>query len=425
MKISFHGACREVGRAAFLIEENNKRIVLDYGVKISPEKNITPLPIKGVLDAVIVSHAHLDHSGAVPMLYKYSEQPCYMTPPSIPMIDLLVEDSIKVNKMKGLKPIFSKKNVKRMIRSVVPVSYSKKRDLGGFSLKFEDAGHILGAASVQIDTSKHKLVYTGDIKFEKTKLHKAAFDDYKNVDVLITESTYGSREHPNRKEIEKKLVEACWDICDDNGNVLIPAFAVGRSQEVITILNSYGFDYPVYMDGMSKKAAQIMFDFPEYVRDSKEMYKALKNVIWVNNRYQREKALDEPSVIVSTAGMLSGGPAINYLLRMKNLDKKAVFFSGYQPEHTPGYKLLNTKRFRYEDYDLNFSDFRIEYFDLSAHADAPELLNFAKKCNPKLCFVIHGEEEQSKTLADKIHSEVGCPAIVPKLGEKIEVEDYI
>lgn len=289
MQITFNGATREVGRAAILVEENNKRIVMDYGVKISQEENIMPLPIQGFLDALIISHAHLDHSGAAPTLYKTIEQPCYMTPPSLPLIDLLVQDSIKVNQMKGIRPVFSKSNVRKMIRNVVPIKYSRKREMDGYSFKLEDSGHILGASSIQLDTPKHRVVYTADIKFEKTRLHNAAFDQYNDVDVLIMESTYGGREHPNRKEIEKKFVESCWDVCDDNGNVLVPAFAVGRAQEVITILDAYNFEYPVYMDGMAKEAAEIMFEFPDYVRDFKEIYKALKNVNWVTNNYQRKR----------------------------------------------------------------------------------------------------------------------------------------
>ncbi len=425
MIIEVHGAAREVGRAAFVIEEDNKRIVLDYGIKVSSEENIIPLPVQGFIDAVIVSHSHLDHSGAVPLLFKTTEQPVFMTPPSIPMINLLVEDSIKVNKLNGLKPIFSKKHVKRMWRNTIPVGYEKDKNVAGFSFKFHDAGHILGAASIELDTGDRKLVYTGDVKYEDTRLHKAGFTDFKDVDVLMTESTYGDREHPDRKKIEKEFVQACWDVCDEGGNVLVPAFAVGRTQEVIEILTSNGFDYPIFMDGMSKQAAEIMMDFPEYLRDFEEFYKAMKQAEWVSSSSQRKKALEHPSVIVSTAGMLSGGPAVNYLFRMRDTPKPAVFFTGYQPPDSPGYELLNTKRLKYEGFDLNYSEFDIRYFDFSAHTDKHGLFKLVKKTSPGLVIIEHGEEEQANAFAERIEEELGITALVPRMGDRISVEEYL
>ena len=312
-----------------------------------------------------------------------------------------------------------------MLRNIIPVPYSKETKTNGINFKFEDAGHILGAASTQIDIEKYRLVYTGDIKFEKTRLHSPGFDNYKDVDILITESTYGNKIHTDRRETEKKFVEACWEVCDNNGNVLVPAFAVGRSHEVISILSAHGFDYPIYMDGMAKGAAEIIFDFPNYVRDFRETYKALKNAYWVSKPHHRKEALEEPSVIVSTAGMLGGGPAVNYLFKMRDIPKSAVFLSGYQPENTPGYNLLESKRFKFEGFDFDFSNFRIEFFDFSAHADSEGLRKFAKKCDPKICFVIHGDDEQSSILAKNIEKDVGCKTIVPKLGDKFDVDKYL
>ncbi len=425
MNITFHGSAREVGRAAILLEDDKNRIVLDYGLKISDEENVTPLPIKGKVDAVILSHAHLDHSGALPILYKDHDQPCFMTPPTQPMIQLLIEDSLKVNQLKGLKPIFSKGNMRRLFQHTKKIKYSKKTDCNGFSFKFEDAGHILGAASTEIDTGKHKIVYTGDIKFERTRLHQAAYDKYNSPDLLIVESTYGNREHEPRRSTEEKFVEACWDVCDNNGNVLVPAFAVGRAHEIIEVLEANNFDYPIYMDGMAKEAAEILFEFPEYIRDFKETFRALKKAIWVYGNKQRTQALEEPSVIVSTAGMLTGGPALNYLLRMKDLSNQAVFFSGYQAPETPGHQLMTEKRMKIDEFDIDFSDMLIQYFDFSAHASASELRHFVQKVKPKVCIINHGEEDQSKALGEWIKENVGCHTIVPKFGEKINLKRYV
>jgi len=424
MELTFLGACKEVGRAAILLQEEKERVLLDYGVRMN-EETVLPLPVHGFLDGIIVSHAHLDHSGALPLLYKSSEMPCYMTPPSLPLIDLLVQDSIKVSRLRGFEHIFSKSHLKRLIRNIILVEYGREhRICAGFKFTFQDAGHILGSATVNLKTERHSVLFTGVMKYSETRLHSPAYDDYKGVDVMISESTYGDREHPPRKELEKKFVEGCKRICDANGNVLVPSFAVGRAQEMITVLEAHKFDYPVYMDGMSKKAAEIMIEFPNYIRDFKETYSALKKAIWVEGAKTRKEALEEPSVVISTAGFLQGGPAVHYLFRMKELPNQAVFFVGYQPEGEPGQKLIDTKRFQFEDYDLDYSELEIEYFDFSAHAGKSELQRYVKKIDPKVVFLMHGEESQIGPFSKWLEEE-GFTSVVPKFGEKFSVEKYL
>jgi putative mRNA 3-end processing factor len=425
MDLTFLGACKEVGRAAVLLEEDKKRVLLDYGVKMNDETEL-PLPVKGALDGIIVSHAHLDHSGAVPLLYKNSELPCYMTPPSLPLIDLLVQDSIKVAMLKGLDQIFSHGHLKRMIRNIIPLGYNKPhRIAAGLEFAFQDAGHILGSATVNLLTRNHSVLFTGDMKYSETRLHAPAYDGYRDIDVMITESTYGNREHPDRKELEKAFVKDCETVCDSNGNVLVPSFAVGRAQELLSVLEGHKFDYPVYIDGMSKKVAGIMMQFPNYLRDSKELNSALKKAVWVEDASIRKKALEEPSVIISTAGFLQGGPAVHYLFRMKELPNQAVFFVGYQPEGEPGHMLMETKRFQFEDYDLDYKELSIKYFDFSAHSGRKELLGYVKKMGPKVVFCIHGDDIQITPFSKTIEEDLGIPAIVPKFGEKINVEKYL
>lgn len=424
MELTFLGACKEVGRAAILVEEGKEKVLLDYGVKMNDE-TLMPLPVKGVIDGAILSHAHLDHSGALPLLYKTSETPCYMTPPTLPLIDLLVQDSIKVARQKGIEQIFSKSHLKRLIRNVILVQYNKEQRITtGMEFCFQDAGHILGSATVSLKTKRHSILYTGDIKYSETRLHKPAYDKYEDIDIMITESTYGNRKHPERKKLEKEFVEDCKRVCDSGGNVLVPSFAVGRAQEILSVLEGHNFGYTVYMDGMSKKAGEIMLQFPSYIRDSRETHLALRKASWVENAEIRKKALDEPSVIISTAGFLQGGPAVHYLFRMKELPGQAVFFVGYQPEDEPGHKLLETKRFEFEDYDFDYPDLEVKYFDFSAHADKYELQKFIKKVSPQVLFLIHGEEEQVKPFA-RWADEEGLKTVVPGLGQKFDVEKYL
>ncbi|MFH0987082.1 MAG: MBL fold metallo-hydrolase, partial [Candidatus Micrarchaeota archaeon] len=380
MNIRMHGACGEVGRSGILVEDKGKRVMLDYGVKIVQEENTYPLPVQGYLDAVILSHAHLDHSGSVPLLYENSEQPLYATAPTMRLVEMLVEDSIKVNALKGLEAIFDKRHMKRMMRNVSSCRYGREVREKQFSFKFEDAGHILGASSVQLDMGNRRVVYSGDFKLEATRLHEPAFCNYKDVDVLITEATYGSKIHENRRKIEKEFVEECWNVCDSDGIVIVPAFAVGRAQEIVSVLVNNHFEYPVYLDGMAKKSAEIMMEFPGFLKNYKEFYKAMKKAVWIENEKDRKEALRQPGVIVSTAGMLSGGPAVSYIMKIRDYENKAVFFSGYQAHGTPGRKLLDTGRMEYEGFDLDFTDYNIKKFDFSAHADKLGLLEFAKKC---------------------------------------------
>ncbi len=421
MKIEFHGAAREVGRSGVLIEEGNKRILLDYGVKLGEERNEVPLPVDGYVDAVVLSHAHLDHSGEIPSLFVKSEQPVFMTPPTIPLAKMLIEDGLKVGRIKGIKMNYSASHLKRMMRNIIPVPYKKQRSIYDIELTFQDAGHILGSASAELVFSDKKIVYTGDIKYEETRLHKPGFQKFKDVDVLIMESTYGNRLHEPREKTEKEFVEACNEVLDDGGNVVVPAFAVGRSQEVLTVLSENHFNYPVYLDGMGKAVAEVMMEFPEHLKDYDSFYKAMKKAEWVYTSRQRDRALKEPSVIVSTAGMLSGGPIMSYLLKMKELEtRKAIFFTGYQVEGTPGRKLIDTGRLTYMDYDLNFSDYEIKKFDFSAHTDQKGLIELVKKVDPSLVLLNHGDKEAEKELKKELTA-LDFEVKTPKFGQTIKV----
>jgi putative mRNA 3-end processing factor len=207
--------------------------------------------------------------------------------------------------------------------------------------------------------------------------------------------------------------------------VLVPAFAVGRAQEIVTMLHNHKFGYPVYLDGMAKQAAEIMFDFPEYLRDFRQMYSALKAAEWASDDDMRDEALDQPSVIVSTAGLLQGGPAIQYLFKMKDRPNQAVFFSGFQTVDSPGRLLLEQKRFKFEDFDMDYSEMLIKYFDFSAHAGVSELSRVVKKVSPKVTIVVHGEEPKAKAFAERIQAEHGGYVIVPKLGDRLNLEKYL
>ncbi|MBI1973496.1 MBL fold metallo-hydrolase [Candidatus Micrarchaeota archaeon] len=426
LSISFYGACREVGRAAVLVEGARNRVLLDYGMKIEPVGQPgLPLPVQGSIDGLIITHAHLDHSGASPMLYKHNETQTFITPPSIPLIDLLVQDSIKVGQLKGVKPLFFKQHLRKLMRNVVPAPYGHERKAGLWNFSLHDAGHIMGSSWINLMAGETTIAYTGDIKLEKTRLHAGAETPKSRVDVLVTESTYGDRPHPPRRELERQFFEACLEKVEDGGIVLVPSFAVGRAQEVASILIAHGFDHPIRLDGMSRKAAEIYLQYPDYVRDYGEFSDAMRHCDWVVGPRARERALEEPGVIISTAGFLQGGPAVGYALKLRERAGSAIFFVGYQPPDSPAYGLLKLKRFQTLDYDLDFSAIDVRHFDFSAHAGREELHQLIKEFRPSLCFVTHGEADQAQALAEWVKKNIGCNAIAPRMGEKFDLKKML
>jgi len=427
MEISFLGSACEVGRSAVLLNTEKSKVILDYGVKLSDEDSevpLAPLPVPGFLDAVILSHAHLDHVGATPYLFDVSEPAVYTTPGSVPIIELLLEDSMKISRLKK-NPCFSRVSLKRMLRNVQTVDLDQKKTVTpDISFKYSDAGHILGSAVTKVQAENHTVTYTGDIKCSPTHLHNAAKIPGK-TDVLIIESTYGNKEHPDRKKLEKEFVENIKRVVDNGGTVLLPAFAVGRSQELVSMLYKHKISVPVYLDGMSRKVSEIYTEFPEGLRDYNELYSALKWVNWIGSREDRAQVFNEPSVVVSTAGMLSGGPALGYLEEIRNVKNSAVFFTGFQVPGTAGNVLYNEKKFYVNDVPVDYSHVEIKYFEFSAHADKDELYQVVKKTEPKLVLVNHGEEEQANAFKQRVTDDFGCYAFAPSLGDSFNVDEYI
>jgi putative mRNA 3-end processing factor len=400
--INFLGGCREVGRSAILVDS----IVLDYGIKPSDPPEY---PLNGVSPkSVIISHGHLDHVGVAPNLMYYDPD-IYMTPPTRELSHILLKDSMNIMEI----PPYGKKEFMQFESNIAEVDYNEPFFLNDWEILFLNAGHIPGSASVHLSKDIN-ILYTGDIKLEDTRLLESADIFYPETDILITESTYFGVEHPDRKDLEKTFVESVIDTLDRGGHAIIPAFAVGRSQEVLMILNKYGIT--PYIDGMGKEVARILERYPKYIKNVKKLRRAIKNAIHVE-RGKREDVLKEPAAIVTTAGMLNGGPALFYISRLYNDDRSKIILTGYQVEGTNGEMALERGTINLGTRTVKLK-MAVEQYDFSAHADdkqLKELVKIAAKKGVETVFTVHGENTEA--FATWIEEELGIEAYAPNNGD--------
>ena len=391
VQITFLGGCQEIGGSGVLIESNHKKILLDYGIYLRKIKRF-PLHIPPrELSAIFLTHAHLDHSGATPLLYITENIPLYATPITLELTEILLNDLIKISEY--FLP-FERAEVVRMFQCAIPTKYAEKISIGkDLNVKTIDAGHIPGSFSVLVEAERKKILYTSDINTLETQLLNGANIDIQDLDVLIIESTYGLRDHIDRKELEKGFINAIHETVEDDGTALIPAFAISRSQEILCILRSHNLNYPVSFDGMGRVASRIMLKHPQYLRDYKLFKKAHNKAHWVKNRRERARIASEPGVIVAPAGMLNGGNAVYYAEQLLNNQDNAIFLVGYQVPGTPGRVLLDKKELPIDgiSHKVNAS---VEHFDFSSHCGRKQLMDIVKgiKGSPSVV-VVHGEEE--------------------------------
>lgn len=414
------GGCNEVGRSSFLIDFGEK-VVLDRGIKLSQAGSEYPLPVETNLNAIVISHAHLDHSGALPDLFVKGNVLTYMTAPTLELSKILWFDTLKIAGLESENISFSKAEIEEATRFTFPVGYKRPLQISkGCSMQFFDAGHILGSAMPKFTIGNKTILYTGDFKVDETRLLKGADLEVGKVDCLLIESTYGDRNHPPRKECEKIFIEEVQETINKGGIAIVPSFAVGRSQEILDVLHEYRINAPVFLDGMGQKAARVTMSFPEHLKNPRMLRKALDKTIMVKNNGERNRAMKNPGVIVATAGMLQGGPALSYLKKLCGDEKNNVFLTGYQVEGTPGRKLMETNKIEIDgkQYDVKG---KVEKFDFSAHASQQEMLRAIGKWNPEKILLVHGDREIIKFFRQKIQDEKGIEAIIPEAGKKIEL----
>lgn|SRR3989338_9017394 len=413
MKIDCLGASQEVGRSAFLLE-TDKKILLDYGIKIfgKDEKPEYPLDPGISPDVALISHAHMDHIGYLPYLYTYSNARWYATQPTRELAEILLEDSMKIM---GDECPYHLNDYRKAMNSWSRVNYGEEIRIGNTTAKYYDAGHISGSSMIDIEYEKKRILYTGDFKMEPTRLHRGA-KPVEDVDVLIIESTYALKEHPKRREAEEKLMNEIEETFDNGGTTLLPAFALGRSQELMRVIRGYNKDIPVFLDGMGKKITEIYMKNKGFIEDPMGFKKDARTIKMVYGRYAKMEAVENPGVIITSAGMMQGGPVLGYLLTVNKNSK--VIFTGYNVQGTNGWKMLNKGYVTLNENDLEV-DLPAEYIDMSAHGDRNDILNFIKYANPEKIILVHSD--CSVEFGKELIEDFGYDAIAPKLGDQIKL----
>ncbi len=423
MRLVFHGGAREVGRSCVEIDTGSKRLLLDCGLKLTAADTEYPVGFnKDVsnIDAVFISHAHLDHTGALPLLdHRGMDCPIFATKTTKDLTRLLLRDAFKIGKINHQHLEYDDLDIKNVLKCMRRVIIEEKGDYEGIDYEFFDAGHIPGSASVFLKVEGTTFLYTGDINTTDTKLHKAADTDLPEIDVMFCESTYGDREHPQREKTETEFLKKVEETITNNGTVIIPVFAIGRAQEILLLLAQQKWKVPIFFDGMGVTATDIILTNPKSIRDAGALKKALNKVKLVRRPNDRNEAIRKQSIIITTSGMLTGGPVLHYLKFFHNDPSTAILLTGYQAEDTNGRILLETKTL-FIDGNRKKIKCQVEQFDFSAHSDMSQLKDLVRKVRPKKIIWMHGEV-QSVMQLDEWAKALDMESYSPDLGDIIEV----
>lgn len=418
IQLNFLGAMGEVGKSGILVDTGTERIVLDYGTKVKEVPPQFPLPVSERPDAILLSHAHFDHSGGIPIFFtKGNSCHVYAINVTKPLTEMLLLDSIKISREEGVKLPFTTENVEETIKNFVDVGYRRPFKINKTEVTAFDAGHIPGSAMFSLNFGDKTLLYTGDYNTADTCLLKGMDQNLPEVDVLITESTYSLRNHPDRNDQEKELVKIVEDTMAAGGVCLIAGFAIARLNEVLLVLDKNGINYPVYMDGMAKKATTITNQYSNLLRKPEILDKGLEKVKYVSSDRMRKKIIKHPCVILSTSGMLQGGPIVSYLKKFYEKRNCSLILSGWQIEDTPGRILLETGRYVTKELDLNVKMF-VKRLDFSSHVGRKQLFRFIERINPEKIFCIHGDHTED--FANEL-KEKGFDAIAPLANNRVFV----
>jgi KH/beta-lactamase-domain protein len=452
VRMTVLGGAQEVGRSAFLIKTRESSVLLDCGINPGSQRPFEAFPRfdspefqVDSLDAVVISHAHLDHCGLVPFLYKYGyDGPVYCSAPTSNLMTLLQLDYLDVAGKQGVIPHYDQKDVRECVLHTIPLRFGVVTDIApDIRLTLHNSGHILGSAMshLHIGEGMHNIVYTGDYKFARTMLLEAAATEFPRVETVITESTYGGSDDfmPSRVEAEERLTHVINATLERKGKVLIPVPAVGRAQEIMLIIDGYmkrGLmkETPVFIEGMISEATAIHTAYPEYlgreVRHSilHEEINPFQSDYFtiVEHPSVRQGIIEgEPCIVLATSGMLEGGPVIEYFKNWAADERNTIVFVSYQIEGTLGRRVqkgVSEVTTMDNDGKMAVAQVKLQVESIegfSGHSDRRQLISYLTHLKPKpeRVFMCHGEKSKIMNLVNFIDNKAGIPAIAPSILE--------
>jgi putative mRNA 3-end processing factor len=418
VKLRFMGGTHEVGRNAVLLDSGGANLLLDYGVKVGRKPEFPGHIRARDVDGIIVSHAHLDHSGGVPQFYLREEKPFFATPVTTEVTRILIKDMIKLN---GYFLPFEYIEFESMLKHRKDLGYGEKVQLKNVGFSLLNAGHIPGSAMVDLKTGGKRILYTGDFNTENTRLVHGAKVPRQKFDAVVIESTYANTDHPDRKELESSFVAAIKEVLHNEGKVLVPAFAVGRSQEMLSVMNAQKLKANAIVDGMARAVNRIYVDHPDFMRTPKTFMTVVNTTREITGWRDRRQASRRADVMVAPSGMLQGGTAMFYMERLALDERNAIFLVSFQVPGTGGARLMETGFFNIKEMDVEVKA-KVRHFDFSSHDGKTGLEAFIRglKGKPDV-YVIHGEPENCESLAQWARDELDLNAAAPNEGDEFTV----
>jgi hypothetical protein len=440
------GGVKQVGRSCFIVVTSESKIMLDCGINPGENNAIDAYPRLDwfdfkleELDAIIISHAHIDHQGFLPTLFKYGyDGPVYCTEPTLPLMNLLQLDSVKISQNNGVYCPYEIRDVNEIIKHCITLPYGKPTDISpDITITLNNAGHIMGSATVHLNISgAHNILYSGDYKYAKTQLLDSAVSNYPRVETLITESTYGASNDlmPDQRVVYSSFTENINKTLTNGGKVLIPVPAVGRAQEIMLVLDKEMkegrlIESPIYIEGMISEASAIHMSYAHYLgqdvrRSVSQGINPFQSEYFtvVNGWGKRDEVLKDqnPAIIMATSGMLEGGPSVEYFKEIATKENNKMIFVSYQINGTLGRRVLdgNTNEVSMMDKNgkvkvipLRCKTQKIDGF--SGHSDFNQILSFVSRIKPKRVLVNHGERTKSENTASTIYNKLGIRSSVP------------
>ena len=400
LRYHYLGGGNEVGNVGIVLEDpSSNRLLLDYGIApTKPPRYPNEAPY---VSNAIITHSHIDHLGMVPWLASNHNTKLHGTELTAAISEMMWYDCHKVSSIEGYPLPWDKRDIDLALSAWETHSFNKPWKQDDWKLELHGAGHIPGAAMLHVETLTKTVLFSGDFDTRDSQLTVGA----KPVksDVLFVEGTYGGRDHPPKQEENERFIERVVEVTDRGGTALVPAFANGRTQDVVILLHKHLPELNVHVDGMGKRVAKLQMEHPETLRDPTALESAWRWCRRVSSKSDRKKALDA-DVIVSTSGMLDGGPSIWYLNRLRHNPKNAILLTGYQARNTGGRRLLEERRIPIFG-KISSIDLEVDQYSFSTHAGHQEIVDFATQCQAEDVVIYHSDPTMARPpLADALEA---------------------